>query len=235
MDPLEVFEPGRFFMNNHPWEFLLEVVVRTAVMFILILTVLAISGKRSLKQLSVFELVIVIGLGSAAGDPMFYEDVGIIPAAVVLLVVIALYRFVIFLANKFKPVEHLLEGKTICLIYEGEFSIKNFKNENLAQDEFFTELRLKGISQLGQIRLAYIETTGDISVFFYADDDVKPGLPILPELYEKQIKTALADGLYACTFCGHVEQIHASHIMLCPKCKYEERTWTKACVEIRVK
>ena len=235
MDSLEIFEPGRFFMNNHPWEFLLEVVVRTAVMFILVLTVLAISGKRSLKQLSVFELVIVIGLGSAAGDPMFYEDVGIIPAAVVLFVVICLYRLIIFLSNTFKPVEQLLEGKTICLIHEGEFSIQNFKNEHLAQDEFFAELRLKGISQLGQIRLAYIETTGNISVFFYADDQVKPGLPILPILYEDQITIAPADGLYACTFCGNVEQIHASHFMLCPKCKYKEKTWTKACFEIRVK
>lgn len=49
-------------------------------MFTILLLTLKLAGKRGVKQLSIFETVIIIALGSAAGDPMFYEDVGIVPA-----------------------------------------------------------------------------------------------------------------------------------------------------------
>lgn len=45
--------------------------------------------------------------------------------------------------------------------------------------EFFMELRLHGIEHLGQVRLAILETNGQISVYFYPDDRVRPGLSIL--------------------------------------------------------
>lgn len=43
------------------------------------------------------------------------------------------------------------------------------------------ELRLNGVEQLGQVRLAILETNGQISVYFFENKDVKPGLSILPE------------------------------------------------------
>ncbi|WP_278022113.1 hypothetical protein [Flavobacterium ginsengisoli] len=77
----EIFEWNRLFYNNLPETFILEVIFRSTVMFTILLLTLKLAGKRGVKQLSVFETVIIIALGSAAGDPMFYEDVGIIPAS----------------------------------------------------------------------------------------------------------------------------------------------------------
>ena len=76
----EIFEWNRLFYNNLPEIFILEVIFRSTVMFTILLLTLKLAGKRGVKQLSVFETVIIIALGSAAGDPMFYEDVGIMPA-----------------------------------------------------------------------------------------------------------------------------------------------------------
>ena len=50
----------------------------------------------------------------------------------------------------------------------------------MTEFEFFMELRLRGVEQLGQVRLAILETNGQISVYFFEDDKVKPGLLILP-------------------------------------------------------
>src|SRR5690606_32865684 len=144
-----------------------------------LLITLKFTGKRGVKQLSVFETVIIIALGSAAGDPMFYEDVGIIPALVVFACILLLYRLITWLTAKNKKIEGFLEGKTICFIEDGEFSIENFKKESLAQDEFFTELRIKSIAHLGQVKSAYIETTGEISVYYFPDEEVQYGLPIV--------------------------------------------------------
>ena len=80
---------------------------------------------------------------------MFYEDVGIVPAAVVFTVIIILYRSVTWLTGKSKAFEEFIEGKTECLIQDGKFSISSFKKETLAQDEFFSELRIRSIEHLG--------------------------------------------------------------------------------------
>ncbi|HAV01721.1 MAG TPA: DUF421 domain-containing protein, partial [Chryseobacterium sp.] len=105
--------------------------------------------------------------------------VGIIFSVVVFVVIILLYAVITYFVGKSKRLETLLEGKPICLIEQGTFSVENFKKENLGRDEFFSELRLKGVSQLGQIETAIEETSGDISVFFYSEEDTKPGLSIM--------------------------------------------------------
>ena len=133
-------------LGSEEWNFLPEVVIRTLVMFAVVLISLSILGKRGVKQLSVFELVVIIALGSAAGDPMFYKDVGLIPAIIVFIIIISLYSIVTHWVGKSKKVEQLVEGKPICLVEGGRFAIDNFSKENLGQDEFFAELRLKGIS-----------------------------------------------------------------------------------------
>jgi uncharacterized membrane protein YcaP (DUF421 family) len=221
----EIFEWNRLFFNELPEVFLLEVIFRSTVMFTILLLTLKLAGKRGVKQLSIFETVIIIALGSAAGDPMFYEDVGIVPAAIVFLVIIILYRSVTWLTGKSKKFEEFIEGKTECLINDGKFSISSFKKETLAQDEFFSELRVKSIEHLGQVKHAFIEPSGEISVFYYPDENVKYGLPILPSLFNAKSKFIPTDGIYACSFCGHTQEVKKGNAK-CDVCKREE--WVEA-------
>lgn len=219
-------------MGSEDWSFLIETGFRTLVMFTVVLIGLTILGKRGVKQLSVFELVVIIGLGSAAGDPMFYKDVGLLPALIVFTIVISLYVLVTYLVGRNKKFEHLVEGKPDQLIQEGVFAIENFKKEALGQDEFFAELRLRGVSHLGQVQTAFIETNGGVSIFFYPDNEVKPGLPILPDSLDYQTKKVKEAGIYACVFCGNPEKLEASSTHKCKKCKKD--LWVKASDKKRV-
>ncbi len=212
--------------------FIIEVVLRTLIMFLVIILGLRILGKRGVKQLSVFELVVIIGLGSAAGDPMFYQDVGIIFSVVVFVVIILLYAVITYFVGKSKRLETLLEGKPICLIEEGTFSVENFKKENLSRDEFFSELRLKGVFQLGQIETAIEETSGDISVFFYSEENTKPGLSVMLGSLQNPLRQIEKAGLYSCTFCGYTEEKVPGPAGTCTNCKKEE--WVEACTKRRV-
>lgn len=227
----EIFEWNRIFYNDLPENFALEVIFRSTVMFTILLLTLKLAGKRGVKQLSIFETVIIIALGSAAGDPMFYEDVGIVPAAIVFMVIIALYRGVTWLTGKSKKFEEFIEGKTECLINDGKFSIATFKKESLAQDEFFSELRIKSIEHLGQVKHAFIETSGEISVFFYDDEEVKYGLPILPAAFNKKSKIIENEGIHACTFCGHTEE-QKPGTAKCEVCQKDE--WAPAIKTLRI-
>ncbi|MCY7352058.1 MAG: DUF421 domain-containing protein [Cytophagaceae bacterium] len=177
---------SRLLINDFPGIYLLEVFGRTVFMFFLIFAALRSTGKRTVQQLSAFELVLILGLGSAAGDPMFYHDVGLLPALLVFVVVILSYRAMTYLASRSARLGNLIEGSWVCLIDDGVFSIENFKKEDLGQDEFFMELRLRGVEHIGQVRKAYIETNGGISLYFYEDEHLKPGLPILPDLFLKK-------------------------------------------------
>ena len=219
------------FGDQDHW-FLPEILLRTLVMYIVVLIGLRLMGKRGVRQLSVFELVVIIGLGSAAGDPMFYEEVGLLSAVVVFVAVIAFYRFTTYLTAKSKKVEQLIEGKTVCLIEDGKFCIESFKKEDLAQDEFFSELRLKGISQLGQVDRAYLELSGELSVFYFADEAVKPGLSILPHEFDKQVTAIVETNLYACTRCGNTQRIEGNTAGTCTVCNGKK--WVKAVSHKRV-
>lgn len=219
-------------MGHEEWSFILEIILRTGIMFLAIIIGLRILGKRGVKQLSIFELVVIIGLGSAAGDPMFNKDVGIISSIIVFAVIILLYSIITHFIGKHKYFEQLLEGKSICLIENGQFAIDNFKKENLGSDEFFAELRIKGVSHLGQVETAIVETSGEISVFYYEDDRVKSGLPIMPHSLDHPVQVIDYEGQYACTFCGHTETKVVGNAGKCIKCHKDD--WVAACGKKRV-
>ncbi|RQO32496.1 DUF421 domain-containing protein [Taibaiella sp. KBW10] len=206
-------------LGKEDWVFLGETALRTVIMFTIIMIALRILGKRGVKQLSVFELVVIIGLGSAAGDPMFYKDVGILPSLAVFTLVIGMYTTITYLIGKHKKFEQMVEGKPICLIKNGAFSIENFRKETLGEDEFFAELRLQSVSQLGQIEQAIVEVNGSISIFYYPDEEVKYGLPIMPGSLDQSLDRIDREGHYSCTFCGHTQYWQAADHTSCPDCR----------------
>ncbi|MCD1117121.1 DUF421 domain-containing protein [Chryseobacterium turcicum] len=226
------FNWKELFLGTEDWGFLMEIVLRTIIMFLTIIISLRVLGKRGVKQLSIFELVVIIGLGSAAGDPMFYKEVGIVSSIIVFVVIIVLYSTITFLIGRFKKIENLFEGKAICLIEHGVFAIANFKKENLGSDEFFAELRVKGISHLGQIELAIEEVSGEISVFFNEDKEVKYGLPIMLNSLDYPIQYINKEGHYSCTFCGFTEIKEEGNAGNCKNCN--KKNWVEASNKIRI-
>jgi uncharacterized membrane protein YcaP (DUF421 family) len=79
------FDPQRILLKDLPLDFLGEVARRSIFAFCVVYLFLKLSGRRGIRQQSLFELVVILTLGSAAGDVSFYEDVPILPVAVVFL------------------------------------------------------------------------------------------------------------------------------------------------------
>lgn len=194
-------------------------------MFLIVVVVLRMSGKRGVRQLSIFELAIILTLGSAAGDAMFYDDVALFATLLVCLTTIIFYRLITWLTVKSSRFEKLIEGKAVYIVEDSVMIIKDDEKDSLSKEEFFAELREKGVEHLGQVRAAILETGGNLSVFFYANDDIKYGLPILPRAYNKHSDTIAEEGLYACVVCGTLEQL-ATGTHQCKRCQHHE--WVKA-------
>src|SRR5687768_8186714 len=97
-EQIRVFDFQRIFLGDLPLEFALEVAFRTAFMFAFTVILVRLLGKRGMGQLSPFELVIIIALGSSVGDPMFYPDVPLFHAMVVVTVIVISQRALVRLA-----------------------------------------------------------------------------------------------------------------------------------------
>ncbi|MBO2010717.1 DUF421 domain-containing protein [Hymenobacter negativus] len=227
-EPITPFDWERLLWTaDAPGTFLLEVVFRCVVTYLMLLATLRVTGRRGVRQLSIFELSIILALGSAAGDTMFYHDTPLLPVAIVFVVVSAMYWLFNRLTEWYPPFSDWLEGTPVLLIEEGRVNIKNLNNINLTQKELFGELRLQQIEHLGQVRRAYMEATGNLSAYFYAPEKALPGLPIWPERLAASQRRMEAAGSHACCKCGHVEELARGATAVCPVCKADE--WVPVC------
>ncbi|BBV41634.1 MULTISPECIES: DUF421 domain-containing protein [Citrobacter] len=223
---MKAFDLHRMALDKVPMDFLGEVALRSLYTFILVFLFLKITGRRGVRQMSLFEVLIILTLGSAAGDVAFYDDVPMLPVLVVFITLAVLYRLVMWLMAHSEKMEDLLEGKPVVIIEDGELAWSKLNSANMTEFEFFMELRLNGVEQLGQVKLAILETNGQISVYFFADEDVKPGLSILPKRFTQRFKVIPEAGDYACIRCSEVVQMSAGDHQLCPRCANPE--WSKA-------
>lgn len=222
---MKAFDLQRMAFDKVPLEFLGEVALRSLYTFILVFLFLKITGRRGVRQMSLFEVLIILTLGSAAGDVAFYDDVPMIPVLIVFVTLGLLYRLVMWLMSKSEKIEDLLEGKPVVIVEEGQLAWEKVRSANMTEFEFFMELRLNSVEQLGQVRLAIMETNGQISVYYYDDDDVKPGLCILPDEYVERFTTVPEAGEYACRRCSLVLTMQPGDHQLCPRCA--NPVWTK--------
>ena len=219
-------------LGEEEWSFLPEVLFRSAIMFIISLVAMRAIGRRGTKQ-GVFELVLIVTLGSAAGDPAFYKNVGIVPATLVFVSIVLMYKIVNLITARNKYLDDLVEGKHARLVKDGKFAVESCKLDDLRHDELFEDLRLKGVMHLGQVEAAYIEASGQVSVFFLPDDKVVHGLPVTPELYEAQAEEIKEKGIYSCGYCGHTKEIKPIKQTTCEIC--ENKKWVRSIKDIRVK
>jgi uncharacterized membrane protein YcaP (DUF421 family) len=221
---------NQLILGKHDWDFLLPVAIRTFVMFLIILVGLRVLGKRGVNQLSVFELGVIVGLGSAAGDPMFYEDVGLLSCVVVFVIVLTLYHLLELITTKSERISAVVEGQPRQVLRDGLLVLETFEKEPFSEQELFVQLRLQHVSHLGQVRGGFLEPTGNVSIYYYADTDVVAGLPIVPGT--PMVTKIAVTGDYACARCGRVERLVVGDEKRCGKC--EHSTWARAATEPRI-
>jgi uncharacterized membrane protein YcaP (DUF421 family) len=228
----KVFDFHRIFVGDTPPLFLLEIIFRTLIMYAYTVILLRILGKRGMGQLSMLELAIIISFGSAVGDPMVGADIpifhGLTAITTVTIFQISLERLI----NRNKKVEAALEGKPNLVVSNGIIQWECMKMDNISKEDLFRTLRAKDVKHLGQIEKAHFETSGQVSVLYYPEKKVKPGLSVSPE---EEISEAIYQagatlgegGLYSCIDCGNTISLKAGTALPpCDNCKGE--TWTKA-------
>lgn len=220
------FDLQRILIDELPFSFLYEVAVRASLAFVAVFLFLKCSGRRGIRQLSLFELVVILTLGSAAGDVSFYEDVALLPVAVVFLTLLVLYRLTIFAMRKNKYFEAWIDGVPVTVIKDGLYEYKSLRKLNISSSELLMELRQRGVEHLGQVRLAIMETDGDVSLYFVAPENVRLGLSVLPPEHREEYRIAPHAGVHCCVNCGFARQIESGSAAQCVRCNSD--IWSPA-------
>lgn len=223
---MDSFDWRRILLDQLPLSFLGEVAFRVCFAYLVVFLFLKGAGRRGIRQLSVFELVIILTLGSAAGDVTFYEDVPILPVAMVFAILMVIYRFTTYLMGRYMRFASWMEGDPVTLIQDGQYVLDSLARLNISEDEFFMELRQQGVEHLGQVRLGILEVDGDVSLYFFDSDCVRAGLSVLPPEHRNAYTQVPDAGLYACNCCGATQNILKQQSAVCPRCS--SQTWSTA-------
>lgn len=222
---ITAFDLKRMLIGDDPPLFLLEIAVRTIIIYAYTLLLLRWLGSRTVGQLSTVEFLLVIALGSAVGDAMFYPDVPLLHAMLVVTVVVAANKALDVLIATNKQAERLIDGEPSEVVRDGVLTPAFLKSKSVSRNELFQQLREDGIEHLGQVRRAYLEKDGRLTVFRV--QGVAPtGLRIVPPLQLEPLRAATPqpDGFdsqdLVCMNCG----MHYVGETICSGCG--NTTWT---------
>jgi uncharacterized membrane protein YcaP (DUF421 family) len=236
---MDTFDWQRMLFGDLSFAFVLEIVLRSTIMYVYTLGMVRLMGKRTSQQLTPFEFLMVIALGSAVGDPMFYAEVPLAAALVVITVIVGLGKLVSFIGQYNRHIEKVTEGVPRTLVVDGRLDYGGMDRELVAREELLGELRGAGIEQLGQVKYACVEQSGVISILRYRDEQVRPGLPIVPPWDLRSPPSYVVPGvvpkagLYVCRKCGHREDYgDGDRLLLCSACAHDQ--WSDAVMEASV-
>ena len=227
------FDFTRMVLGTAPFLFYLEIIVRIVIVYSYTLALLRWIGSRTIAQLSTVEFLLVIALGSAVGDGMFYPDVPLLHALLVITAVVLINKGVDMLLYRSETMKTAIDGNAIEVVRNGRIAAEGLANRNMSVAELHELLRLHGATNLGEIAIAYVEANGQMSVFTLQEP--RAGLPIIPVLEltaGAEITSPAAFGKatkYACVHCGST----GSPPPLTPegRCEYcGHAAWVPACI-----
>ncbi|WP_026462313.1 YetF domain-containing protein [Adhaeribacter aquaticus] len=215
----------RILFGNTPMEFMLEVFFRTLIVYIALVVVMRLLGKRMNGQLTIIEFAVMLTLGAIVAVPFQIPERGIAPSLVVLVCALVFHRGLNWLSFKYRKVEKVAQGDLCILVHNGVINRSALEANRISKDQLFAQLRDKSIRHLGQVKRVYMEACGLFSVFTEAE--TKPGLSVLPEKDQALLKQEpVDDQVKACSQCGNIIPTEKAREANCPNCGCEE--WTNA-------
>jgi uncharacterized membrane protein YcaP (DUF421 family) len=159
-----------FFPGSHV---LLQIVLRTGVIYLLVLIGVRLSGKREVGQMTPFDLTLLLLLSNSVQNAMTGPDTSLLGGAVAAATLLILNYLVADVAGASRRFRKLVEGEPSLLIHDGKIVESHMTREHVSMDELHRALREHGINSCDQVALAVLEVDGSTSCLKY--DDINPG------------------------------------------------------------
>jgi uncharacterized membrane protein YcaP (DUF421 family) len=144
-----------------PWW---EIILRTAVVYVVVLVLLRLAGKRELGQMSPVDLVVILVIANAVQNAMTGGDNSLIGGIVAATTLVSMNIAFSRVAHRIPYIAHLFESESTPLVKNGKLIKRNLERENVDMDELMMSAREHGIEDLAGVDAAYLERDGSISI-----------------------------------------------------------------------
>jgi uncharacterized membrane protein YcaP (DUF421 family) len=142
------------------WEF----IARAVVVYIFLLVILRVTGKRQVGQLAPFDLVLLLVLSNALQNSMNGGDNTVTGGLISAVTLISLNWLLGYATFRSKKIGRFVEGRPQVIVHNGHVYHDVMQSERLTQDELDAALRLAGCASIHDVHFAILENNGQISV-----------------------------------------------------------------------
>jgi uncharacterized membrane protein YcaP (DUF421 family) len=141
----------------------MDIVIRAAVAFALILFLTRIVGRRELSTLEPFDLILLVTIGDLVQQGVTQNDFSVTGMFLAVGTIGLLTVVFSYLPWRFQVLRPVLEGEPIILVEDGNVVERNLRRQRLTQEEIAAAARIQNIPSLQQVRWGVLETNGQIS------------------------------------------------------------------------
>jgi uncharacterized membrane protein YcaP (DUF421 family) len=153
--------PEHVFGLTTPWW---EIILRTAVVYVVVLVLLRTAGKRELGQMSPVDLVVILVIANAVQNAMTGGDNSLIGGVIAATTLVAVNTAFSRVGHRVPYLKHLFESQPTPLVEGGKLIKRNLERENVEEDELMMAVREHGLEDLAGVEGAYLERDGSISI-----------------------------------------------------------------------
>lgn len=140
------------------------VMIRTVILYIVVVLTMRLMGKRQIGELEPFELVIAIMISELASLPMQDLRIPLIHGIIPIITLLILQSIITILELKSEKAGAIITGIPSIIIRKGKIDIKELRNQRLSFNDLIEELRLNGYYNISDIEYAILETSGQLSI-----------------------------------------------------------------------
>ena len=151
----------------------LDIIMRSAVVYLFMILAFRIFGKRELSQLSIGDLVLIVLISNAVQNAMVGENTTLLGGLTAALVLFVLNKILNYLMFRYKGIRKMIQAEPILLIDNGILRKENLEKVYLSEDELYVALREHGVKEISEVRLSMLETDGNISVISEENKQLK--------------------------------------------------------------
>ncbi len=142
------------------WEF----VLRAVVVYVAVLVLVRLSGKRTIGQFTPFDMLLLVLLGTAVQNSLIGEDVSLLGGLILATTLIGLNYLVAFVTSRSARADRLVEGVPVVLARDGKLFERVLKKELLSAADFEEAMRKCGCVDRADVKLGLLETNGQITI-----------------------------------------------------------------------
>ncbi len=149
------------FVLGVPW---LEKILRPIVVYLALVVLLRIFGKRELAQLNPFDLVVLLSLSNTVQNAIIGNDNSVSGGLIGAFTLLAANYLVVRFLFRHRRLDQLVEGKPTTLIDRGKVQHKNLAKELLSHSELLTVLHRQGFDDVDEVERCVLEPSGTFAV-----------------------------------------------------------------------